>query len=156
MAMSSWKWVIRLSPSPRGQLQIPSILALSNSLIYSQGTDSKDRRGHRGWTPSPNSQIPRGLRGEAGEQVWWECLNTVGKLSMKVRKTEKEGEVWKEWSSQERRNCRRCYVCLISHRVSHHPPVRLPPSLSQHRTAEEWEASPASISTFMGGQRIFP
>lgn len=48
MAMSSWKWVIRLSPSPTGQLQMPSILALGNSLIYSQGTDSKDRRGHGG------------------------------------------------------------------------------------------------------------
>ena len=29
-------------------------------------------------TPSPNSQIPRGLRGEAGEQVLQERLNTVG------------------------------------------------------------------------------
>lgn len=51
MAKSSWKWVIHLRPSPRGQLQIPSMVALSNGLIYSQGTDSKDRRGHGGCTP---------------------------------------------------------------------------------------------------------
>ena len=35
-----------------------------------------------------------------------------GKLSLRVRKTEKEGEVWKERSSHERRNHGWCYVSL--------------------------------------------
>lgn len=40
--------------------------------------------------PSPNSHFPRWLRGEAGEQVLQDCLKIVGRLSIKVRQTEKE------------------------------------------------------------------
>lgn len=64
-----------------------------------------------------------------------------GKLSIRVRKTEKEGEVWKESSSHERGNHGWCSVSLEP-LSQPRPFVRLAPQyLGQHLTVKKWKPS---------------